>query len=113
MLAFDSAGLEAAYAVVRSGDVRGELARTEGMTLLHELHMFTWPELKQLISGRACELVDASAANFLSVLNEDGLAELTEDRWERFMSWEEQACRSPGALDAGTHILVALRRDAA
>jgi hypothetical protein len=29
--------------------------------------------------------------------------------WERFLAWEVRACREPGALDAGTHIL-AVRR---
>jgi hypothetical protein len=43
-----------------------------------------------------------SAANFLSVGNE---------QWdERFLDLEIEACREPGALDGGTHIVAVLER---
>jgi Methylase involved in ubiquinone/menaquinone biosynthesis len=111
ILQLDLEGLaEANDAIIATGDLVGEVARVEGVSLPHECHMFTWPELKGLLTGRACKVVDVCAANFLSVRNEEALFGLPPDRWDRFMDWEETACRSEGALDAGTHILLALRR---
>ena len=47
-------------------------------------------------------IVTASAANFLSVGN---------DAWDdRFLEVEIEACREPGALDGGTHILAVVER---
>jgi hypothetical protein len=98
---------EANDAIIATGDLVGEVARVEGVSLPHECHMFTWPELNGLLTGRACKVVDVCAANFLSVGNEEAPSGLPPDRWDRFMDWEEKACRSEGALDAGTHILLA------
>jgi glutamate/tyrosine decarboxylase-like PLP-dependent enzyme len=74
--------------------------------------MFTWDELRALLGQQPCELVVASAANFLSVRNDEVCETWLRDpdMWERFLSWEVRACRQPGALDAGTHILAVVRR---
>lgn len=96
--------------VVESGDLVGELAWVGGLSHPHECHLFTWEEIERLLSTRACRLIDASAANMLSLRADQALADLGPEAWETFLAWEEAACRSPGALSAGTHILVALRR---
>jgi hypothetical protein len=47
-------------------------------------------------------IVTASAPNLLSVAT---------DAWDdRFLEVEIEACREPGALDGGTHILVVVQR---
>jgi SAM-dependent methyltransferase len=97
-------------AIVRTGDLTGAAGRVEGMSLPHECHLFTWEEIEQLIAGRPCQLIDASASNFLSVRNDEFLNELSADEWAKFVDWEELACRSKGCLGGGTHILVALRK---
>ena len=57
---------------------------------------------EQLFAGHACRVVTASAANFLSVGNEE---------WDdRFLDVEIEACRESGALDGGTHIAAVLER---
>ena len=59
-------------------------------------------DLERLLSGHPCRVVAASAANFLSVANE---------HWDdRFLELEVAACREPGALDGGTHIVAVLER---
>jgi SAM-dependent methyltransferase len=96
--------------VIETGDLVGELARVPGMSLPHECHLFTWGEIEHLLDGRRCELVDASASNYLSVNLGDEVQNLDQAEWETFLDWEERACRSRGIYDAGTHILVAIRR---
>ena len=96
--------------IARTGDLTGVAAGVEGMTLPHECHMFTWDEVESLISGRPCEVIDASASNFLAIRSAEVLNELSAEEWASFLDWEEAACRSRGALDAGTHLLVALRK---
>jgi len=99
--------------LVETGDQFGETARSTVIDLPHEMHLFTWDELERLLVTRPCRLLEASAANFLSVRADGALAHLGSEAWEQFLSWEEAACRAPGALDAGTHIMVALERQPA
>lgn len=96
--------------VIETGDLVAEDARVRGMTLPHNCHLFTWPEVEALLRDRPCELVEASASNYLSVNLGDLLEGLDELLWHRVLDWEDGVCRSPGLLDAGTHILVALRK---
>jgi len=106
-------GLTDEYRVlVETGDQFGQTAVSTVVDLPHELHLFTWEELDRLITPRPCRLLDASAANFLSVRADGALSALNAQTWEQFLSWEETACRARGALDAGTHIMVALERQA-
>ena len=76
------------------------------------MHLFTWEELERLLAPRPCQLLDASAANFLSVRAESALSDLDPETWDQFLNWEETACRDHAALDAGTHIMVAVERQA-
>ena len=76
----------------------------------HELRMFRWAEIAGLCA-RHGEIVTAAAANFLTAGADPAVIDdLSDDEWRRFLSWERRLCREPGVLDAGTHILVALRR---
>jgi SAM-dependent methyltransferase len=98
--------------LIDTGDLEGELARVSWMSLPHECHLFTWSEIEELLAPRPCRLLEASAANFLSIRAEQTLSALGTEEWERFLAWEERACRARSALDAGTHILVAIERHA-
>jgi hypothetical protein len=107
-------GLTDEYRVlVETGDQFGETGGSTVVDLAHELHLFTWEELERLLAPRACRLLDASAANFLSVRAGDALSDLDPQTWDQFLNWEAAACRARGALDAGTHIMVALERQPA
>jgi SAM-dependent methyltransferase len=82
--------------IFRTGDLSAEMNRG------HVCRLYRWSDLERLFAGHPCRVVVASAANFLSVGNE---------QWdERFLDLEVEACREPGALDGGTHILAALER---
>jgi SAM-dependent methyltransferase len=102
----DQVGIDAVERVRETGDLPEELASVGAM------HMYTWEELRALLGRHECEPVAASAANFLSVRNDEVCERWLQDpsMWERFLAWEVRACREPGALDAGTHVLAVVRR---
>ena len=92
--------------VLRTGDQVGEFGAG------HACHMYRWAEFEALLKRHSCTIVAASAANFLSVNHTDELREIEIDAalWEKFLQWETEACRQPGALDGGTHIIAVVRR---
>jgi 2-polyprenyl-3-methyl-5-hydroxy-6-metoxy-1,4-benzoquinol methylase len=111
ILALASAGeaqLSAVDAAVRSGDVVGIQADIELLTT----HFFTWGELRDLLVERDCEIVTASASNFFSADDPELDAALAgkTDLMDAFLSWELEACRAPGAIDGGTHIIAVARK---
>ena len=75
-------------------------------------HLFSWAELRALLERHECDVVVASAANFLSVGNDEVCERWRQDpeMWERFLRWEIASCAQPGAIDAGTHIIAVVRR---
>jgi SAM-dependent methyltransferase len=82
--------------VFATGDLPGDINNG------HVCRLYRWSDLEALLERHPCRLVTASAANFLSAGNE---------RWdERFLELEMDACREPGALDGGTHIVAVVER---
>jgi SAM-dependent methyltransferase len=82
--------------IIETGDLPGDI--NEG----HVCRLYRWRDLEAMLARHPCRLLAASASNFLSVRRED---------WdERFLEIEIAACREPGALDGGTHILAAVER---
>jgi len=72
-------------------------------------------EFEALLSKHSCEIVAASASNFLSLRNEEELSSIASDpaksaTWQAFLDWETEYCKEPGALDGGTHIIAVARR---
>lgn len=94
------------YDQVIAGDLRG-------LPASHTCRMFRWREIQAMIELEPCHLVAASASNWLSLSEESVISELEADDqlWPWFLDWETAICREPGALDGGTHILFAVRRD--
>jgi SAM-dependent methyltransferase len=80
----------------------------------HTCQMYRWAEVEALAAGAPGELVTASASNCMSLADPEVVAAIEHDpeRWRWFLDWEARMCREPGALDGGTHILFAFRRDA-
>ncbi len=101
------AALSAVDNAVRTGDVVGIQADIELLTT----HFFTWDELRGLLFERDCEIVAAAASNFLSADNPELDATLAANPalMDAFVDWEMEACRAPGAIDAGTHIIAVAR----
>jgi ubiquinone/menaquinone biosynthesis C-methylase UbiE len=100
--------LSAVDAAVRTGDVVGVQADIELLTT----HFFTWDELRSLLLARNCEIVAASASNFFSADSpelDEALA-ANPALMDAFLAWELEACRAPGAIDSGTHIITVARK---
>jgi SAM-dependent methyltransferase len=84
----------------------------ENHSTLGPMHLYTWAELRTLLERQPGEIVAASAANFLSIGNDETCERWLRDdpeMWERFLGWEVEACAAPGALDGGTHIIAVVR----
>ena len=93
----DEFGWDRAVAeVFETGELSADINRG------HALRLYRWSDLERLLTRDDVRIVGASASNFLSVANES---------WDdRFLDIELEACCEPGALDGGTHIIVALER---
>jgi len=82
--------------IMETGDLPADV--NEG----HVCRLYRWRDVEALLRRHPCRLFASSASNFLSV---------RRDEWdERFLEIEIAVCREPGALDGGTHILVAVER---
>lgn len=92
--------------VIATGNLGGETNNG------HALHLYRWDELRMLLERHDCQVVAASAANFLSPNHTEPLAPIMDDPalWARFLEAEIEACRQPGALDGGTHIIAVAQR---
>lgn len=97
-------GLEPVRHVLATGDLSAEINNG------HRMHMFSWAGLEALLERLPCTIVASSAANYLSLRDDDVLDTLDEELWRVFLEWELAACREPGVLDGGTHMIAVLRR---
>lgn len=102
-------GEDAADAALRTGDLRHVQPTGEG----HICRMFRWSELRELVGAAGGTIHDACASNWASLGDPETLTRLEADpdRWARFLRQEVHACREPGTLDGGTHIIFAAGRD--
>ncbi|MHA1908788.1 MAG: class I SAM-dependent methyltransferase [Candidatus Thorarchaeota archaeon] len=96
--------------IMKSGNLFGKYTASG----THPMHMFRWSEMKKTLSKYPVDILDASAANFLSTgfTKEERLTKVMNntEQWERFLKWELDFCAEPGAIDAGTHFLVVFRK---
>lgn len=75
----------------------------------HRCKMFRSEEIFRLVHDCGGTMLATSASNWASMNFPEVLSTIAEDpqRWKRFLSNEIAACTAPGALDGGTHILLA------
>ena len=101
----DEFGLDEMQEIVGTGFLPGH------HSTLGPMHLYTWDELEAMLRRHPCEIVTASAANFLSIGNDETCERWLADQsmWDRFLSWEIEACAQPGAIDGGTHIIAVVR----
>lgn len=102
-------GTEIDDAIFDTGDSR-HTGRGEG----HACQHYRWREVVALVNESGGEVLGASASNWASLSHEETVAELASnpEEWQRFLDHEVAACREPGLLDAGTHLLFAARQTA-
>jgi len=79
----------------------------------HYCHIFRSEELRLDIKKVGFKLVVISASNCISTLREDELLVLKEqhpEKWAYFLDLEIRACKSPGMVESGTHIITILQK---
>jgi SAM-dependent methyltransferase len=81
----------------------------------HRFRYYTWASLQALLARHPCTIIDASAANFLAIGNNEQLLEPLlhdphSDVWDAYLAWEVECCRQPGAIDAGTHMIAVVQK---
>ncbi len=110
-------GPEVIDQVFQTHDQIGPVAAGGPLPEGHRFRYYTWATLQALLRRHPCTIVDASAANFLAIgSNEALLAPLFEEPqsaalWERYLAWEVECCRQPGAIDGGTHIIAVVQKE--
>lgn len=99
-----------------AGEAANDLVLTTGdlrhFAAPHVCRMFRAGDVKKMIADCGGEVLAMSASNWASLGDVDALSELESDpaRWQNFLEHEIRACREPGTLDGGTHLLFAARR---
>ncbi len=78
----------------------------------HRCHMYRAEEFRRVLDRPELELLAISASNCLSTRSEEVLAGFRRDatRWSELLQMELEACREPGCLDMGTHMVAVVRK---
>ena len=94
--------------IIRTGDVYFDAS--EG--LRHRSHLFRGNEFREFLESHRVSILDLSASNAVSAVWGDKLKEVRADsaRWNELLTMELEACRQPGCLDMGTHILAVIEK---
>jgi len=89
--------------ILRTGDVWFDAS--EG--LRHRCHMFRASEFREFLESHEVSLLNLSASNCLSAVWGERLKDIRADdkRWDELLEMELEACRQPGCLDMGTHLI--------
>ena len=97
-------------AAIRTIIATGDLTAETDPTSKHYCHMYRAAELRAFLEkpGVAVEQISASSALATGVENEFITA---PEQWEALLEYEAVACVEPGYLDAGAHLLAAVRCD--
>jgi SAM-dependent methyltransferase len=95
-------------AIVASGDLTPESAAAS----THFCHMYRAAELREFLQQAEAEIVVMSASDCLAATWAEGLAEAQADPtlWDHLIEMELEACRQPGCLDMGTHLISVCRK---
>lgn len=86
--------------IIKHGDL------TKGMSK-HYIHMYRANEYQNILKCAGLEIEAISTTNALSTNLGDQLNSILEDsdKWHHLIEMELEACREPGCLDLGTHLI--------
>ncbi len=90
----------------------GDLTTQNAQFATHFCHMFRAVELRAFFETHGLEVVDMAASNVLTPAYGDKLDEIRQDKdkWMQVLEMEQKACREPGCLDMGTHLIISGRK---
>ena len=90
----------------------GDLTKANASFASHYCHMFRAKELREFLESHGLEVIDMSASNTLSGVYGEQLTAIRDDpnKWKMLVEMEIEACREPGYLDGGTHLIAVARK---
>lgn len=90
----------------------GDLTTSNSQFAAHNCHLFRSHELRDFLQSHGLDVIDMAASNTLSTIHGDSLAEIRKDetKWKQLLGMEIQACREPGYLDGGTHLIAVAKK---
>jgi len=91
--------------VVASGILPPELSRGH-----LAMRLFRWSELDEILGRQPCELLAASASELSPGAEHSLWPQLEPNLREALVRWEIELAAEPGALNAGSHIIVVARK---
>ena len=98
---------EANAHIISTGDLTPELAPGS-----HRCHLFRAAELRACLEAAGAQVEAMSASNAVTTRWADRLEDVRQrpEEWQFLLDTEVAACREPGCLDVGTHIIALCRR---
>jgi SAM-dependent methyltransferase len=90
----------------------GDLGPTQVGPMDRFWHAYRASEFRDFVAGAGCEILTLSASNCLTSTWQQVLASWRDDAkiWNHLIELEIEACREPGCLDMGAHILAIARK---
>jgi SAM-dependent methyltransferase len=90
----------------------GDLSRDRPEVSTHFCHMYRASELRSLLEDSGVAIEVLSASDCLSANWEELLEPLQKDEaiWQHLLEMEIEACREPGCVDMGTHLIAVCRK---
>ena len=94
--------------IIASGDLRPDQAGAGN----HFCHMYRAAELRGILEEAGAEVVALSASDCLAATWAEALGDVQKDSaaWQHLMEMEIEACREPGCLDMGTHLIAVCKK---
>jgi SAM-dependent methyltransferase len=94
--------------IITSGDIGPE----QSAASTHFCHMYRAAELRAFLERAGAEIEVLSASDCLSATWAEPLeaAQKDEATWQHLLEMEIEACREPGCLDMGTHLIAVCRK---
>ena len=90
----------------------GDLYFDANVGLRHRCHLFRASEFREFLDSHLVSILTLSASNCLSTVWVEKLKSIRADlvRWEELLRMELEACREPGCLDLGTHLIAVIEK---
>jgi len=103
--------LGVSHALNREIIATGDLGPEKSAASTHFCHMYRAAELRRVLEGAGAVVEVLSASDCLSATWAECLHDVQQDEatWQHLLEMEIEACREPGCLDMGTHLIAVCR----
>jgi SAM-dependent methyltransferase len=104
--------LGVSHALNREIIATGDLGPEKSAASTHFCHMYRAAELRRVLEGAGAVVEVLSASDCLSATWAERLHDVQQDAktWQHLLEMEIEACREPGCLDMGTHLIAVCRK---